>query len=471
LSGKTAPILTPRPPEPLSPIRDAQPWQERIELVRLTARTQALYRSAVQIFAATTQASLYEAVLSAISSLVRVDLAALFLIRNEDGRPACRALRVGRSTVAFDAAEAPTAAFADAALAATAPLAIEAPDALLRDLPSSFNGARTPAVLLAVPIRSGSEDLGLLVVGRRVSFPFSPDQVDLLQGLADQTSLALEKLRVVTAAAEQGRRAHELVSIASHELRTPLTALQGFSELLLSREVSREVQKSWISLINQESVRLGSLIGELLDLTRLESGRTKLNLEPVNLRDVAEHVVSLWRGDGRRSRFSIRLQAGVPCLEADLCKLTRVLANLVSNAVHYSPAGAPIRIEVAPRCLARPSTLHLGPPGAEGAPCPAGASIAVRDRGVGISQEDRARVFQPFYRAGPSEEEGSGGPASKAGGAGLGLTIARRLVEWHGGLMWVESCPGKGSTFGVCLPLHPPHRSASETALTPGATL
>jgi signal transduction histidine kinase len=469
LRGKAAATPTPLSLDPLLLSREGEPWQERIELVRLTARTQALYRSAVQIFAATTPESLYEAVLSAVWSLVRVDLAALFLIRDEDGRPACRALRVNRSTVLFEAAEAPTTAFADAALAATVPLAIEAPDPLLRDLPSSFNGARAPAVLLAAPVRSGSEDLGLLVVGRRMGFPFSPDQVDLLQGLADQTSLALEKLRVVTAAAEQGRRAHELVSIASHELRTPLTALQGFSELLLSREVSREVQKSWISLINQESVRLGSLIGELLDLTRLESGRTKLNLEPVNLRDVVEHVVSLWRGGGRRSRFSIRFQAGVPCLEADLCKLTRVLANLVGNAVNYSPPEAPIRIEVAPRCLARPSTLHLGLPGSEGAPCPAGASIAVRDRGVGISPEDQARVFQPFYRAATSEEEGSAGPGGKASGAGLGLAIAQRLVEWHGGLMWVESCPGKGSTLGFCLPLHPPHRSASGTALTPGA--
>jgi len=469
LRGKAAATPTPLSLDPLLLSRNGQPWQERIELVRLTARTQALYCSAVQIFAATTPESLYEAILSAVWSLVRVDLAALFLIRDKDGRPACRALRVGRSTVVFDAAEAPTTAFADAALAATAPLMVEAPDPLLRDLPSSFNGARAPAVLLAVPVRSGSEDLGLLVVGRRMGFPFSPDQVDLLQGLADQTSLALEKLRVVAAAAEQGRRAQELVSIASHELRTPLTALQGFSELLLSREVSREVQKSWISLINQESVRLGALIGELLDLTRLESGRTNLNLEPMNLRDVAEHVVSLWRGDGRRSRMSIRFQAGVPCLRADVCKLTRVLANLVSNAVNYSPPGAPIRIEAAPHCLARPFTVHLGPPGSEGAPCPAGASIAVRDRGAGISQEDQARVFQPFYRAAPLEGEGSAGPAGRPSGTGLGLTIARRLVEWHGGLIWVESCPGKGSTFGFCLPLAPPERSASDSTLGPGA--
>ena len=471
MSGKAATILTPRPREPLSPSDDGQPWRERIELVRLTARTQALYRSAVQIFAATTPESLYEGVLSAVWSLLRVDLAALFLIRDEDGRPACRALRAGRSTVVFDASEAPTTAFADAALAATAPLAVEAPDSLLRDLPSSFNGARAPAVLLAVPVRSESEDLGQLVAGRRMGFPFSPDQVGLLQGLADQTSLALEKLRAAAAAAEQGRRAHELVSIASHELRTPLTALQGFSELLLSREVSREVQKSWISLINQESVRLGSLIGELLDLTRLESGHANLNLEPVNLRDVAEHVVSLWRRGGRRSRFSIRFQAGVPCLEADPCKLTRVLANLVGNAVNYSSPGDPIRIEVAPRCLARPSTAHLGPPGSEGTPCPAGASVAVRDRGAGISQGDQARVFQPFYRAGPEEGDGSANPGGKPSGTGLGLTIARRLVEWHGGLMWVESCPGQGSAFGFCLPLQPPHRSASGTALTPGAML
>jgi signal transduction histidine kinase len=470
LRGTPAAIPTPLSLDSPLLSRDGQPWQERIELVRLTARSRALYCSAVHIFAASTPESLYEAVLSAVSALLRVDLAALFLIRDKDGRPACRALRVGRSMTVFDTAEAPTTAFVDAALAATSPLTIEAPNPLLCDLPPSFNGARSPAVLLAVPVRSGSEELGLLVVGRQSGFAFSSDQVDLLQGLAEQTSLALEKLRVVSAAAEQGRRAQELVSIASHELRTPLTALQGFSELLLSREVSQDVQKSWISLINQESMRLGSLISELLDLTRLESGRVELKLEPVNLRDVAEQVVSLWRGDGRRSRISVRFQASVPRLKADVCKLTRVLANLVSNAVNYSPPGAPIRIEAAPHCLAGPSALHLGPPGSEGAPCPAGVSIAVRDRGVGISQEDQARIFQPFYRAESPEGEGSANPAGKPSGAGLGLTIARRLVEWHGGIMWVESCPGKGSTFGFCLPLRPPHRSASGTALTPGVT-
>ena len=451
------------------PVGERFPWQERIELVRLAARTQALYQSAVRIFAASTPEDLYSVVLSAVWSLVRVDLAALFLVRDADGRPVCRALRVDGSKVVFGEAEAPTAAFADAALKAPVPLTVQAPDPLQRGLTACLNGASAPAMLLGAPIRSGGAGLGVLVAGRRRALPFSPAQVSLLQGLADQTSLALEKLRVATAAAEQGRRAQELVSIASHELRTPLTALQGFSELLLSRTVDEEVQKNWISLINQESVRLGSLISELLDLTRLESGRVELKLEPVNLRDIAEHVVSLWRGDGRRSRISIRFQAGVPCLRADVCKLTRVLANLVSNAINYSPPGAPIRIEAAPRCLAGPSTLHLGPPGSEGAACPVGVSIAVRDRGMGISQEDQARVFQLFYRAASREGDGSAGPADKPGGAGLGLTIARRLVEWHGGLMWVESCPEKGSTFGFCLPLHPPRRSAWGTALTPGA--
>ena len=469
MSAKASSILALRPVEPLSPDADSQPWRERIELVRLTARAQAMYRSAVQVFAATTPESLYEAVLSAVCSLVRVDLAALFLVRTNDGRPACRALRVGRSTAVFDAAEAPTTAFADAALEATAPLMVEAPHPLLGDLPSCFNGARTAGTLLAAPIRSASQGLGVLVVGRRVGFPFSADQTDLLQGLADQTSMALEKLRVMEAAAEQGRRAQEFVSVASHEIRTPLTALQGFSELLLSREVSEDVQKSWISLINQESVRLGSLIGELLDLTRLESGRVKLNLAPVNLRQAAEHVVSLWGNERRRSRFSIRFQAGVPRPIADLYKLTQVLANLVSNAVNYSPPGAPIRIDVAPGCLAGPSTLHLGPPGPGNAACPAGASIAVRDGGIGISREDQAKVFQPFYRAAQPDGEGAAGPSGKSSGAGLGLTIARRLVEWQGGLMWVESCPGKGSTFGFCLPLRPPSSSTSGPDLTSGA--
>ena len=399
-----------------------------------------------------------------------MDLAALFLVRDEDGRPACRALRVGRSMAVFDAAEAPTTAFADAALEATNPLMIEAPHPLLDDLPSCFNGARTADTLLAAPIRSTGQGLGVLIVGRRTGFPFSPDQIDLLQGLADQTCMALEKLQVMEAAAEQGRRAQEFVSVASHEIRTPLTALQGFSELLLSREVSEDVQKSWISLINQESVRLGSLIGELLDLTRLDSGRVKLNLEPVNLRHVAEHVVSLWGTDGRRSRFSVRIQAGVPCPIADLYKLTQVLANLVSNAVNYSPPGAPIRIEVAPRLFGPALHTASRPFGARGQFLPGGGKHCRPGwRGGHLARGPGEGLPALLSSRPPEGGEGAAGPSGKSGGAGLGLTIARRLVEWHGGLMWVESCPGKGSTFGFCLPLRPPSSSTSRPALTPGA--
>lgn len=436
----------------------------------MAARTKALYRSAVRVFAACTPNDLYKAILSAVRSLVRVDLAALFLVQDKDARPICRALHTGRSTLVFCADEGPAAAFADAALATPTSSAVVAPDALLHDLPPSLSGACCPVTLLSVPIRSGKEDMGLLVAGRRTSVPFSSDQVELLRGLADQAALALEKLRAMEAAAEQGRRAQEFVSVASHELRTPLTALQGFSELLLSREVSPDVQKSWLSLINQESVRLGSLIAELLDLTRLESGRARLSLGPVRLEGLVEHVLSLWAGNGQGSRFSVKVQPGLPRLKADMCKLTQVLANLVGNAVNYSAPDSPINIEVAPHCLARPSTTHLGLAAAGGAPCPAGASIAVRDRGVGISREDQARVFQPFCRVDSRQREGFAASIHTPTGAGLGLTIARRLVEWHGGLMWVESCPGKGSRFGFCLPTHPPHNSTCGTPLNPGAT-
>jgi GAF domain-containing protein len=214
LTVNTVPTFAVWPLETSSPVRDEQIWRERIELVRLAARTEAQYRSAVQVFAAVTPEALYKAVLSAVRSLVRVDLAALFLVRDKDGRPACRALRAGRSTYILSAAEAPTAAFADAALTSSTPLMLEAPSPLLSNMPSCLDGARRPAVLLAVPIPSGKvlpgKD-GLLVAGRRTAFPFSSDQVDLLRGLADQTSLALGKLRLLQAAVEQERRAQDLV--------------------------------------------------------------------------------------------------------------------------------------------------------------------------------------------------------------------------------------------------------------------
>ncbi|MGB6837315.1 MAG: ATP-binding protein [Dehalococcoidia bacterium] len=239
----------------------------------------------------------------------------------------------------------------------------------------------------------------------------------------------------------------EFVSMASHEIRTPLAALQGFTELLLSRDVSPSVQRDWLNLMNQESTRLATLIEELLDLTRIESGRMRLRREPVSIADLVSRVVALMERHEKRPRFEFCLREDLPQVMADPGKLTQVLANLVSNAINYSPRRSSMRFLAQRGCLAKPGTEHLGPLAEDGGvACPAGISVAVRDRGLGVAPGDLRRIFEPFYRAHPAKAEGPGG-------AGLGLAIAKAVVERHGGRMWVESSPGRGSTFGFCLPL------------------
>ena len=430
--------------------KTTEAWKERLELVRLAARTQALYRSGVRIFAAADYDALFDVVLERLWSLLKVDAGTIFLAHDPGQEPTCRVLRTSEGDAHYSPEDGLPTALASAVFHRESALEVVVPDPLLRRFVEALPEAGPLRVLLAVPAVSAGEVLGVLVVGRRQSAPFSPEHRELLRALADQTALALVKLRALEAAAQDGRRAHDLVSVTSHELRTPLTALQGFSELLLSRQVDPEVQRSWLALMNQESVRLGSLVGELLDLSRIESGRLRLNLDVVNLTDLLRELAGLWsRQDGVRRRLYVRLAPDLGSLIADAGKVRQVISDLISNAIKYSPVEAPVRLEAAGHCLAGHSTRHLGSTGMREVPCPAGVSIVVRDEGVGLAPEDRERVFQPFYRVAGTEVDG---PA----GAGLGLTIARRLVEWHGGRMWVESRLGKGSNFGFCLPPEPP---------------
>lgn len=248
----------------------------------------------------------------------------------------------------------------------------------------------------------------------------------------------------------------EFVSVASHEIRTPLTALQGFTELLLSREVSPDVQRNWLSLMNEESTRLARLIEELLDLTRVESGRVALQAERVSMHDLVGRVVALMETHAKAPRFEVSVPDDLPEITADPGKLTQVLANLLSNAINYAPAGSCVRIRARPACLAPPGIEHLGSlPGDEGVACPAGISVAVADQGMGITPRHLRRIFEPFYRVRANEGQAPSG-------TGLGLAIAKAVVERHGGRMWVESCPGKGSVFGFCLPLEEGPRHPSE---------
>jgi two-component system sensor histidine kinase/response regulator len=236
---------------------------------------------------------------------------------------------------------------------------------------------------------------------------------------------AVEVVRDVSNEREVDQLKSSLVSTVSHELRTPLTMIQGFSELLLMRDLAEERSREALNQINASAERLTRLIEDLLSVSRIESGRLVVRTEPERLDEVVEDVVASF--DEREERpLLTEVEPDLPDVMADRDKLVQVLTNLVSNALKYSPPDTEVKVRAAGT----------------------GASVQVDviDHGIGLSAEEQSQLFSKFFRADRDE-------VRDAGGTGLGLYIAKSLVEMQGGALWVESEPGRGSTFSFSLPV------------------
>jgi signal transduction histidine kinase len=230
--------------------------------------------------------------------------------------------------------------------------------------------------------------------------------------------------------AAASRHKSEFLANMSHELRTPLNAIIGFSEVLLERmfgEVN-EKQTEYLQDILSSGQHLLSLINDILDLSKVEAGRMELALAPFHLPLALENALILIKE--RATRHGISLDLGVdPRLEellGDERKIRQVLLNLLSNAVKFTPEGGRISLK---------AVLTDG-----------SVEISVSDTGIGIAPEDQDAIFEEFRQVGSDE-------ARKQEGTGLGLTLAKKFVELHGGRIWVESQVGKGSTFTFILPV------------------
>jgi PAS domain S-box-containing protein len=230
----------------------------------------------------------------------------------------------------------------------------------------------------------------------------------------------------------------EFVSMVSHELRTPLTSIMGFAQTLRGdiANLEEEERDDFLGIIEQESNRLLVMINDLLDMSRMEAGRPlPVNYDEVDLRRLAEHVVRFQSVTTTAHAFRFEFPDGDISVEADRDKVEQILTNLVSNAIKYSPKGGEIviggRTENG-RCV-----------------------LYVTDQGIGMSEEETARLFERYQRIDRDSIKG-------IRGTGLGLYLARALAEVHGGHVWVESEPGRGSTFSFSLPRRRPE--ASEVA-------
>jgi len=245
-----------------------------------------------------------------------------------------------------------------------------------------------------------------------------------------QLAVALGQVEMKSREVETANRhKSEFLANMSHELRTPLNAIIGFSEVLRQQMFGaiNPKQGEYLEDIQTSGQHLLSLINDILDLSKVEAGKMELQLSRFSLHAALGSVLLMVRerAAGRGIALRTELDPAIDQLEADERKVKQIVLNLLTNAVKFTPSGGAV-------------TLETKPDGA-------GVLISVRDTGVGIAPADQARVFEEFTQAGA-------GAASGQEGTGLGLALSRRLVELHGGRIWVESELGKGSTFSFTLP-------------------
>jgi PAS domain S-box-containing protein len=270
---------------------------------------------------------------------------------------------------------------------------------------------------------------------------YTDEELALAEQLAGRGGLALENARLFETAQKAIQLRDEFLSIASHELRTPMSALHLQVEMLL-RTARREVRRDAVSpalmtgsleLALRQVDRLSKLISELMDVSRVSSGKLLLELEEVDLAALVWDVVRRFEEEAAQSGCMLVLTADEPVPGRwDRSRMEQVVTNLLTNALKFG-AGKPVELTVA-------QERQL-------------AYLVVRDHGIGIAPEDTKRLFNRFERA---------TTARRFGGLGLGLYIARQIVDAHGGTIRVESQPGSGSTFTVELPLEPPPRTLVE---------
>jgi signal transduction histidine kinase len=300
--------------------------------------------------------------------------------------------------------------------------------------------------VLGVPLLHEERVIGVLAVSRKTPGDFAPEVVDVLKTFATQSVLAIHnahlfreleaKSRLLEAAS---RHKSEFLANMSHELRTPLNAILGFSEVLAERmfgEVNAK-QAEYLQDILSSGRHLLSLINDILDLSKVEAGRLELELGRLHLPTALDNALTLVRE--RATRHGITLTQSVDervgDIVADERKVKQILLNLLSNAVKFTPEGG--RVGVAATAAED------------------GVTIAVSDTGIGIAPEDQAAIFEEFRQVGRED-------ARKQEGTGLGLTLAKKFVELHGGRIWVESHVRQGSTFTFTLPIRLGERGASD---------
>ncbi|MFQ5848914.1 MAG: ATP-binding protein [Candidatus Methylomirabilales bacterium] len=355
----------------------------------------------------------------------------------------------------------------------------------------------TTKSVLCVPLKTREKVIGVIqVLNGLTDRPFNQDDLNLLSAIASHAATAIENARFYTEvkfyaedlehkvaertqeveaanarlkialdrAEEASHQKSTFLANVSHELRTPLNTIIGFSEVLRDRHFGplTEKQTRHVQNIHKAGHQLLQLINDLLDLSKVEVGRVELHRQTVRIGDLIADAVAMIRNQADRNRLNLTFspKETLPPVQADPYRLTQILTNLLSNAVKFTPSGG--RVMITARRVQGSGLRAQGSEGSHYEPStmnyePELVEISVQDTGIGIRPEDQRKLFRPFTRL-----EASLGAHYE--GTGLGLVIARRLVEMHGGRIWVNSeGEGHGSTFTFTLPVavRPEHEKST----------
>ncbi len=292
--------------------------------------------------------------------------------------------------------------------------------------------------LLTVPIRHEEETIGVIILESRRTDGFGGD-TSFLTRLADHAAIAVANARLFNEVNAANLAKSEFVSFVSHELKTPMTSIKGYADLLAAGAMGalNEIQQQSLNTIRGNVDRMATIVSDLTDIARIESGRMRLEMKAIPFQGVIDDVIRTVQGqyDAKEQTLIKEIEPDLPPVWGDHVRLVQVLTNLMSNGYKYTPVGGMIRLAVKRSAniwdsKGVPEVLH----------------VSVQDTGYGISSEDQKKIFTKFFRA---EDRA----IREAPGTGLGLNIFKLLVELGGGRAWFESEPGKGSTFHFTVPL------------------